>query len=82
MGKRIIGAHLMNSESSRSHMCCTITLKQRGDPADLLTTVVGERRHSDSSRSFLSCKFHLVDLAGSEMVISRYTNVLVASKAS
>lgn len=50
--KRMIGAHSMNIDSSRSHFCCIISIFQA-------QISIGQRTSS---------KFYLVDLAGSEMV--------------
>jgi kinesin family protein 5 len=53
--RRATGSHCMNSESSRSHLLCVLTVTQQVD-AD-----------SEAGLS-LSSKIHLIDLAGSEMV--------------
>lgn len=50
--KRIVGSHSMNNVSSRSHLCCILTLNQTIQAS-------GEKMIS---------KVHLIDLAGSEMV--------------
>ena len=51
--RRTIASHAMNIESSRSHLCCIVTVKQR--------------LQGDEVR--ITSKLHLVDLAGSEMVL-------------
>lgn len=50
--RRAVGSHQMNSESSRSHLCCILNLQ-------MLSLFNGEKMNS---------KLHLIDLAGSEMV--------------
>jgi len=50
--RRAVGAHSMNTESSRSHFCCTLRIL----------------RTSVSSGEKIASKIHLIDLAGSEMV--------------
>lgn len=50
--KRAVGSHQMNSESSRSHLCCILNLQ-------IQSLTNGEKINS---------KLHLIDLAGSEMV--------------
>lgn len=64
MKKRIVGAHNMNAVSSRSHLCCVVSLsilQQGGSGMDGSgADKAGEKR--------ISSKMHLVDLAGSEMV--------------
>lgn len=56
MKKRVVGSHNMNAVSSRSHLCCILSLSlvqnEIGKP--------GDRK--------INSKLHLVDLAGSEMV--------------
>lgn len=50
--RRVTASHSMNSESSRSHMCCMLTI----------------HNHNIISNDKLSSKLYLIDLAGSEMV--------------
>ncbi|KAJ1432948.1 P-loop containing nucleoside triphosphate hydrolase protein, partial [Ochromonadaceae sp. CCMP2298] len=56
--RRVVGAHGMNDVSSRSHLCCIVTLHQ-----------VWIERSQPSTGVKISSKVHLVDLAGSEMVV-------------
>jgi hypothetical protein len=50
--RRAIGSHSMNSESSRSHFCCIVSIEKHTIPAS----------------EKITSKIHLIDLAGSEMV--------------
>jgi len=50
--RRSIGSHSMNSESSRSHFCCIVSIEKHTIPAS----------------EKITSKIHLIDLAGSEMV--------------
>ena len=74
MKKRVVGAHNMNSVSSRSHLCIVVSLsilQREGATAEGAGTAAdraGEKR--------ISSKLHLVDLAGSEMVRSIYCDAV------
>jgi hypothetical protein len=59
--RRAVGSHAMNAESSRSHLCCTLTVRQPGP-------VTAAAAGAGAEAGVMSSKFHLVDLAGSEMV--------------
>ena len=73
----------MNSESSRSHMCCTISVRLRekdeshssladtSEDSNIGGVPIDEQlrlRTTQGHTTYVTSKFHLVDLAGSEMV--------------
>lgn len=62
--RRVTASHAMNAESSRSHLCVTIYLKQQ----QTVTNSNGGNASKGKVSSKLSSKMHLIDLAGSELV--------------
>lgn len=64
--RRIVGSHNMNNISSRSHLCCMVSIDQTIHDTGVI----------------VSSKMHFIDLAGSEMVsFYDFTSIITITSA-